>query len=143
MKGIPMKLRIFLATAATLALAACGKSAPVAEATGDATAAATTEAAPATAAPASAAPAAAGGTALTETYLLGKWADVKDGDCKLAQGFLAGGKVDGLFDSWKIEGSNLVLGMMGENQSLSVKIIDQKTMETKNGTSEPHTLTRC
>ena len=74
---------------------------------------------------------------------MGKWADVKDGDCKLAQGFLPGGKVDGLFDSWKIEGSNLVLGMMGENQTLSVKIIDQKTMETKNGTAAPHTLTRC
>ena len=140
-----MKLHIFLATAAALALAACGKSAPTAEASGDASAAATTEAAPASAAPASAAPAAAaaGGTALTEAYLIGKWADVKDGDCKLAQGFLAGGKVDGLFDSWKIEGSNLVLGMMGENQTLSVKIIDQKTMETKNGTAAPHTLTRC
>ena len=139
-----MKLRILLATAAVLALAACGKSAPTAEASGDASAAATS-AATAEVAPASAAPAAAaaGGTALTEAYLLGKWADVKDGDCKLAQGFLAGGKVDGLFDSWNIDGSNLVLGMMGENQTLSVKIIDQKTMETQNGTAAPHTLTRC
>ena len=137
-----MNFRIFLATATALALAACGKPAPTAEASGDTTAAATTDAAPASIAPASAAAAAAGG-ALTEAYLLGKWADVKDGDCKLAQGFLPGGKVDGLFDSWKIEGSNLVLGMMGENQTLSVKIIDQKTMETKNGTAEPHTLTRC
>ena len=137
-----MKLRILLATAAVLALAACGKSAPTAEASGDASAAATTEAAPASAAPASAAPVASGG-ALTEAYLLGKWADVKDGNCKLAQGFLPGGKVDGLFDSWKIDGANLVLGMMGENQTLSVKIIDQKTMETKNGAAAPHTLTRC
>ncbi len=132
-----MKLQIILASTAALALAACGKPAPTAEATGEATAAATTEAAPA-----SAAPAAAGG-ALTEAYLLGKWADVKDGDCKLAQGFLPGGKVDGLFDSWKVEGGNLVLGMMGENQTLTVKIIDQKTMETKNGTAPTHTLTRC
>ena len=119
---------------------------PTADASGEATASASTEAsAPATAeaSAASAAPAAAGGTTLTEAYLLGKWADVKDGDCKLAQGFLAGGKVDGLFDSWKIDGSNLVLGMMGENQTLSVKIIDQKTMETQNGTAKPHTLTRC
>ncbi|MEO6717568.1 MAG: hypothetical protein ABIM50_10045 [Novosphingobium sp.] len=134
-----MKIRVFLATATALALAACGKSPPTAEATGEAT----TEAASASAAPASAAPAAAAGGALTEAYLLGKWADVKDGDCKLAQGFLPGGKVDGLFDSWKIDGSNLVLGMMGENQTLSVRIIDQKTMETKNGTAAPHTLTRC
>ena len=132
-----MKLQIILASTAALALAACGKPAPTAEATGEATAAATTEAAPA-----SAAPAAAGG-ALTEAYLLGKWVDVKDGDCKLAQGFLPGGKVDGLFDSWKVEGGNLVLGMMGENQTLTVKIIDQKTMETKNGTAPTHTLTRC
>ena len=132
-----MKLQIILASTAALALAACGKPEPTAEATGEATAAATTEAAPA-----SAAPAAAGG-ALTEAYLLGKWADVKDGDCKLAQGFLPGGKVDGLFDSWKVEGGNLVLGMMGENQTLTVKIIDQKTMETKNGTAPAHTLTRC
>ena len=134
-----MKLHIILASAAMLALAACGKSAPTAEASGDASAAATTEAAPASAAPA----AAAAGTALTDDYLLGKWADVADGDCKLAQGFLPGGKVDGLFDSWKIDGSNLVLGMMGENQTLSVKIIDQKTMETQNGTAKKHTLTRC
>ena len=114
------------------------------QASGEATVAASSEAAPASAAPASAAPAAAAaGGALTEAYLLGKWADVKDGDCKLAQGFLPGGKVDGLFDSWKIEGGNLVLGMMGENQTLTVKIIDQKTMETKNGSAPTHTLTRC
>lgn len=139
-----MKLRIFLTAATVFALTACGKPAPTAEASGEATAAASSEAAPASAAPASAAPtAAAAGGGLTEAYLLGKWADVKDGDCKLAQGFLPGGKVDGLFDNWKIEGGNLVLGMMGENQTLTVKIIDQKTMETKNGTAAPHTLTRC
>lgn len=139
-----MKLQFILASAAALALAACGKPAPTAEASGEATTAATTEAAPASAAPASAAPAAAAaGGALTEAYLLGKWADVKDGDCKLAQGFLPGGKVDGLFDGWKIEGGNLVLTMMGENQTLTVKIIDQKTMETKNGSAPSHTLTRC
>jgi hypothetical protein len=141
-----MKLRIIMAAVAALSLAACGKPAETGSAEGDATAAATTEAAPASEAPASAAPAAAAPAAsgaLTEAYLLGKWADVKDGDCKLAQGFLPGGKVDGLFDSWKIEGGNLVLGMMGENQTLTVKVIDQKTMETKNGSAPTHTLTRC
>ena len=143
-----MKFRIFLATATALALAACGKSAPTAEASGEATAAAT-EAASSEAAPASAAPAAttttagaAAGGALTEAYVLGKWADVTDG-CKLSQEFLPGGKVDGLFDSWKIDGSNLVFGMMGENQTANVKIIDHDTMETSMAGGKPHTLKRC
>ena len=134
-----MKFRFALIAASALALAACSKSDKAADATAEASA----PAADASAAPAAADAAPAAGGALTEAYLLGKWADVKDGDCKLAQGFLAGGKVDGLFDSWKIEGGNLVLGMMGENQTLSVKIIDAKTMETKNGNAAPHTLTRC
>ena len=136
-----MKHQFILASAAVLALSACSKPEPGAEAT----AAASTEAAPASEAAASAAPAAAAAAdgALTEAYLLGKWADVKDGDCKLAQGFLPGGKVDGLFDSWKIEGGNLVRGMMGENQTLTVKVIDEKHMETKNGSAPSHTLVRC
>ena len=140
-----MKFRVFLAAATALALAACGKSAPTADASGEATAAVTTEAAAAPAAPASAPPAAAaaaGGTTLTEAYVLGKWADVADG-CKLSQEFLPGGKVDGMFDSWKIEGSNLVFGMMGENQTASVKIIDHDTMETQMAGGKPHTLKRC
>ena len=140
-----MKFRVFLAAATALALAACGKSAPTADASGEATAAATTEAAAAPAAPASAPPAAAaaaGGTTLTEAYVLGKWADVADG-CKLSQEFLPGGKVDGLFDSWKIDGSKLVFGMMGENQTASVKIIDHDTMETQMAGGKPHTLKRC
>ena len=138
-----MKLQIILASATALALAACGKPAPSPEASGEATAAAATEAAseaPATAAPA--ATAAAAGGALTEAYVLGKWADVKDG-CKLSQEFLPGGKVDGLFDSWAIEGSNLVFGMMGEKQTASVKIIDHDTMETQMAGGTPHTLKRC
>ena len=140
-----MKFRVFLAAATALALAACGKSAPTADASGEATAAVTTEAAAAPAAPASAPPAAAaaaGGTTLTEAYVLGKWADVADG-CKLSQEFLPGGKVDGLFDSWKIDGSKLVFGMMGENQTASVKIIDHDTMETQMAGGKPHTLKRC
>jgi hypothetical protein len=137
-----MKHRLILATAAALALAACGKPASTDSAKGEATAsAAAADTAPASAAPASTAAAPGGG--LTDAYLIGKWADVADGDCKLAQEFKPGGKVDGLFDSWKIDGSNLVLGMMGENQTLSVKIIDQKTMETQIVGAKPHTLTRC
>jgi hypothetical protein len=132
-----MKFRIVLIAASALALVSCGKSDKTEPAAGEATA-------EASAAPAAAAPAAAAADgALTEAYLMGKWADVKDGDCKLAQGFLPGGKVDGLFDSWKIEGGNLVLGMMGESQTLTVKVIDAKTMETKNGNAPSHTLTRC
>ena len=137
-----MNFRIFLATATALALAACGKSAPTTEASGDATAAATAEATSASTEPASAAPAAVAGGALTEAYVLGKWADVADG-CKLSQEFLPGGKVDGLFDSWKIDGSNLVFGMMGENQTANVKIIDHDTMETSMAGGKPHTLKRC
>jgi hypothetical protein len=131
-----MKFRTALIAASALALVSCSKSDKTEPAAGEATA-------EASAAPAAAAPAAAADGALTEAYLIGKWADVKDGDCKLAQGFLAGGKVDGLFDSWKIEGGNLVLGMMGESQTLTVKVIDAKTMETKNGSAAAHTLTRC
>ena len=147
LEGVPMKIRILLAAAVAIALAACGKSAPTADASGEATAASSTQAsAPATAeaSAASAAPAAAaaGGTALTEAYVLGKWADVADG-CKLSQEFLPGGKVNGLFDSWKIDGSNLVFGMMGENQTASVKIIDHDSMETQIAGGKPHTLKRC
>jgi hypothetical protein len=142
-----MKIRILMAAGAALALAACGKSDQPADASGEATAAASTEvSAPATTeasgASAATAAAAAGGTTLTEAYVLGKWADVADG-CKLSQEFLPGGKVDGLFDSWKIEGSNLVFGMMGENQTANVKIIDHDTMETQMAGGKPHTLKRC
>lgn len=136
-----MKLRILLAIAAALTLAACGKPAPTTEPSGDASSAATpAEAAPASAAPANAAPAAGG--ALTEAYLIGKWADGADG-CKLSQEFLPGGKVDGLFDSWKINGDVLIVGTMGETQNVNVKVIDQKTMETQIAGGTMHTLTRC
>ena len=137
-----MKLRIVLATAVILASAACGKSANTDSAKTETPVAA--EAAPANAAPAAPGDAAAAaGGALTEAYVLGKWADVGDGDCKLAQEFLPGGKVDGLFDSWKLDGNVLVIGMMGETQNMNVKIIDPKHMETQIGTGKPHTLVRC
>ena len=137
-----MKLRILLATAVVLALAACGKPAPTTEASSNASPAATAASTEARAAPASAAPVAAGGE-LTEAYLIGKWADVAVGNCKLAQEFKPGGKVDGLFDSWKLNGNVLTVGMMGETQNLTVKVIDQKTMETQIAGAKPHTLTRC
>ena len=73
---------------------------------------------------------------------MGKWADVADG-CKLSQEFKPGGKVEGMFDSWKIEGNTLVIGMMGETQIMNVKVIDQKTMETQIAGGTKHTLTRC
>jgi hypothetical protein len=138
--GIPMKLRIVLATSAALALAACGKSPTTTESPGNASAAATT-AATAEASPATTAPAADG--TLSEAYLIGKWADVVDGNCKLAQEFKPGGKVDGLFDSWKLAGNVLTVGMMGETQNLTVKVIDQKTMETQIAGAKPHRLRRC
>jgi hypothetical protein len=120
--GILMKLRIVLATSAALALAACGKSPTTTESPGTAPA--------------------ADGT-LSEAYLIGKWADVADGNCKLAQEFKPGGKVDGLFDSWKLAGNVLTVGMMGETQNLTVKVIDQKTMETQIAGAKPHRLRRC
>jgi predicted lipoprotein len=132
-----MKLRILLATGAVLALAACGKSATPPSADAGATAAAAS-----TDSAAASVEAAAGG-APTKEYMIGKWADVKDGDCKLAQEFKADGKVEGLFDSWKLNGSVLTVTMMGENKDIAVKVIDAKTLETKIAGAEPHKLTRC
>ena len=63
--------------------------------------------------------------------------------CKLAQEFKPGGTVDGMFDSWKLNGSVLTVGMMGETRDMSVKVIDQNTMEAQIAGANMHRLTRC
>ena len=135
-----MKYRILLAATAVFALAACSES----KTTDDA--AKTAEAAPAAAAPVGdAAPAAAAGappvgSAPTKEFMVGSWGT--DGDCEMAIGFKADGSMDGPFDGWKLEGN--VLTMIGNPQTSTLTVVDDKTLSAKNSESgKTFKLTRC
>jgi hypothetical protein len=45
--------------------------------------------------------------AISISYVIGKWAAAADGDCTLWQDFKSDGSVEGMFDSWKLNGSVL------------------------------------
>lgn len=134
-----MKTQFLLAATMALSLTACGKPADsdaaankVAESTKP------TEAAPT----AVSATTSAAADTVTNDFMVGKWVEESDGDCKLAQDFKADGSVDGFFESWKLEGSNLVVTVMGETQTMAVKVIDPKRIESKmNGKAKM--LIRC
>ena len=74
--------------------------------------------------------------------MVGKWVEESDGDCKLAQDFKADGKVEGFFESWTLEGSNLVVGVMGETQIMAVKMVDPKSIDIEMG-GKTKRLIRC
>ena len=130
-----MNYRILVAATAALALAACSESKTADDA------AKTAAAAPAAdAAPAAAAGAPPVGTAPTKEFMVGSWGT--DGDCELAIGFKADGTMDGPFDGWKLDGN--VLTMIGNPQTSTLEVIDDKTLSAKNSeTGKTYKLTRC
>jgi len=121
-----MKKEMIMTTLIILALTACGEPASTTEATEKSAAAMPAE----TKAEAKAEPVSlALDGAITKEFMTGKWADVKDGDCALAQDFKADGTVDGFFESWKLEGDNLVVTIMDETKSIPVKMIDANQVD--------------
>ena len=131
-----MKNLTLIAAIAALSVAACTKPAEDGKSAAKAETGTTAAAAPGNPAPAVSA------GAVTAEFMVGKWATQSD-TCKLFQDFKADGTVDGFFDSWKIEGSNLIVKIEGEPpMSMSVKKIDEKTIDTAMG-SETKRLIRC
>ena len=139
-----MKLRIFLATGAALALASCGKSANTTGAADEATATATTaEVSPASAASA-AAPAVGG--APTRDYIIGKWAMTGD-DCSATIEYRADGAMVGPggtdTEHWQLKGVELTNTIFPG--ALIVSVVDQKHMNVHMADSKdpPKRVTRC
>jgi hypothetical protein len=135
-----MKFRVLLAATAALALAACSESKTADDAAKTAEAAPAAAAPSGDAAPAVAAAAPAAGTAPTKEFMVGNWGT--DGDCAMAIGFKANGTMDGPFDGWKLEGN--VLTMIGNPQTSTLSVVDDKTLSAKNSESgKTFKLTRC
>lgn len=139
-----MNFRLLLAATAALSIAACSesKTADDAATTAEASSPAAAPASEAAAAPAAAAAAAApaAGAAPTKEFMVGSWGT--DGDCELAIGFKADGSMDGPFDGWKLDGN--VLTMIGNPQTSTLTVVDQKTLSAKNNASgKTFKLTRC
>lgn len=130
-----MNFRVLLAATAALSIAACSESKTADDA------AKTAEASSPAAAPASEAAAApAAGAAPTKEFMVGSWGT--DGDCELAIGLKADGSMDGPFDGWKLDGN--VLTMIGNPQTSTLTVVDQKALSAKNNASgKTFKLTRC
>lgn len=133
-------LRIVFAASAALLIVGCSSKEDT-DSAAQSTAAAPESTAPsdASAAPeAVAAPEA--GAAPTRDFIVGKWGEA--GDCTLAIDFKADGSMDGPVEKW--EYADGVLTMVGLPQKMHLKVIDDKTMESRaDGTGDPHKLTRC
>ena len=135
-----MMYRLVLAATATLALAACSESKTAEEAAAPADAAAASAASASDAGAPAAAAAPAAGAAPTKEFMVGSWGT--DGDCELAIGLKADGTMDGPFDGWKLEGN--VLTMIGNPQTSTLTVVDDKTLSAKNSESgKTFKLTRC
>lgn len=124
-----MKRQFTLTAILAITLTACGsgeKAAAPVEAKVDGTA----KAAP------------ADNAAVTKEFMVGKWALESDGNCKLSQHFKADGSVDGLYDSWKLDGDTLVGKLGDESITMTVKKIDDTHVEaTVNGDTQR--MVRC
>ena len=133
--GDSMKLNLVLAAGAALLLVACDSGdKPAADAEKPAEAAA--PAPDAAAAPATA----EAGSAPSREFMVGKWGE--GGDCTLAIDFKADGTMDGPVEKWELEDGKLT--MVGLPQKMHLKVIDDKTMESRiDGTGDPDKLTRC
>ncbi len=140
-----MSMRLFTVALAAASLAACGGT-KESEATAT-DSAVPSEAAAATGAPATTAPAVTGaaaatpakGAAPTKEFMVGKWGEA--GECDMALGFKADGTMDGPFDGWSLSGNELT--MVGNPQKITLTVVDDKTMESRNGDGAPRKLTRC
>lgn len=132
-----MNRHVLSVAALSLVLASCGGAA---ETEGEAASPAETAAASDAAAAAVPPPAAPGG-APDKAFMAGSWGD--NGDCALAIEFKADGSMVGPFEKWELDDQG-VLTMVGNDQKMHLKVIDEKTMESRiGGTGEPHKLTRC
>lgn len=90
----------------------------------------------------SARPAASVGVELTKELMTGRWAIQSDGDCKLSQNFNADGSVDGFFESWALQGSNMVVKVGGKTMTIALNGIDRNQVEAVlNGKTD--FLVRC
>ncbi len=137
-----MTKRLVMATLApALALCACGgQSASVA----GTTEASTSSAASSAASTSSAAPTSASnsqGAKPSRDFVVGKWGT--DGDCALAIDLRPDGTSDGPFGAWSY--SDGVISFPEEPDfSVTVTVLDDKTMESHNGSSGKTTkMTRC
>ena len=146
-----MTIRLAIAAIApALALCACGghntsaaattaTSATSAASSTATTSAASTAASTSTAAPTSASP--AKGDKPSREFVVGKWGT--DGDCTLAIDLRPDGTSDGPFGAWSY--SDGVISFPEEPDfSVTVTVLDDKTMESHNGSSGKTTkMTRC
>lgn len=133
-----MNARMTIGALALVALAACGGSNET-EATVTETAAAAAAGAEPAPAAAEAAAAPAKGDAPTKAFMVGKWAE--EGECDLAIDFKADGTMVGPFDSWELKGN--VLTMPPNPQAITLTVVDDKTLESRNGDRPPAKLVRC
>lgn len=141
-----MTMRTTLAGAALLALAAC--NAPAGNNSSEANAAApagnqtvANEAAPAPAGNETAA-APAGSATLSREFIVGRWTETSD--CADAMDFRADGSLHAPFGDagrWELDGDKLI--NVGNPNQLTVRVIDQNTMETTNGSGRTTRVTRC
>lgn len=134
-----MKTQFILGVTLALSLTACGEPAKT-DAAADKGAETAKQADAAPTAIAATAPAAG---AFSQDYMIGKWADEKDGDCKLAQDFKADGTVDGAFDSWSVRGSTLNAKMMDETLAFAVIVVDQTHIDVQSPQGKKSRLVRC
>lgn len=150
-----MKVRVIVALAGALTLAGCSSQTTGTPTSGTSSSAATSSSAPTSssatssadavtttsAAPASPAAAPAPGEAPPREFVIGKWGT--DGDCEMAVDLRADGTSDGPFGDWTYD--NGVIGFVEEPDfQVTVKVIDENTMESTNSSSEKTTqMTRC
>ncbi len=73
-------------------------------------------------------------------FLIGKWGT--DGDCTLAIDLRPDGTSDGPFGNWTY--TDGTIGFVGEPDfKVHVTVIDDKTMESTNGSGKTAKMTRC
>ena len=132
-----MKNLTLIGALLALSVTACNKPA-----TDDGAGAKPTETAANAAAPAPT-PTPAAPNAFTKEYMIGQWADEKDGDCVLAQDFKADGSVEGAFDSWSIVDAELHAEMAGEKMVFPVTVVDQKHIDIVSPQGKKSRLVRC
>lgn len=142
-----MTMRTIFAAATLLALVACnapaGNNSAAANDVAPGNEAATNSATPAPVGNETAA-APAGSATLSRDYIVGRWTDTTD--CADAMDFRADGTLHaptplGEAGRWELNGDRLV--NVGNPNELTIRVIDQNTMETTNSAGRTTRVTRC
>ena len=79
---------------------------------------------------------------MSREYIVGRWTDTSD--CADAMDFRADGTLHAPFGEagrWELNGDKLI--NVGNPNQLTVRVIDQNTMETTSGTGSTTRVTRC